>query len=269
MSFITLISDIGRPDYLIGVIKSKLMLINPDIPVVDITHNLEPFNYPQAAYISRSTMHNFPEHSFHLLLFNLFERKSDHLLLSFHNNQYIICADNGLLTMILEEEPEVVIGLPIKNNEAQNVLSLIDIIGTAINRISKGESIQSIGIPDISFIEKKPVKPSETENLIECQIIFIDSFGNVVINLTKDHFEQKRSGRDYNIVFRNNEGIRKISTTYSDVHDGEKVAMFNSAGYLEIAINKGNAAGLFGLSGYSEKSMQGQLAYQTVKVHFL
>jgi S-adenosylmethionine hydrolase len=44
--------------------------------------------------------------------------------------------------------------------------------------------------------------------------------------------------------------------------------LFNSAGYLEIAVNKGNAAGLFGLKGYSEKMMQSQLAYQTVRIYF-
>ena len=69
--------------------------------------------------------------------------------------------------------------------------------------------------------------------------------------------------------------IDKISESYADVAEGEKLAMFNSAGYLEIAVNKGNAAGLFGLQGYSEKQMSNQhqfmnpgLFYQTVKVYF-
>ena len=68
--------------------------------------------------------------------------------------------------------------------------------------------------------------------------------------------------------------IDKISETYADVNEGEKLALFNSAGYLEIAINKGNAAGLFGLQGFSEKQLQqsqymnSRLFYQTVKVYF-
>ena len=60
------------------------------------------------------------------------------------------------------------------------------------------------------------------------------------------------------------------------MNEGEKLALFNSAGYLEIAINKGNAAGLFGLQGYSEKQQlysqqqlnNKNLFYQTVKVYF-
>ena len=75
-------------------------------------------------------------------------------------------------------------------------------------------------------------------------------------------------GRGFKIVFRGDETIDQLSESYADVAEGEKLALFNSAGYLEIAINKGNAAGLFGLKGYSERSRQGQLAYQTVRVYF-
>lgn len=56
---------------------------------------------------------NFPDYSYHLILVNLFEQKPEQLILAFHNNQYLICADNGLLTMILEETPEMVIGIPL------------------------------------------------------------------------------------------------------------------------------------------------------------
>ncbi|WP_431217047.1 SAM hydroxide adenosyltransferase [Puia sp. P3] len=66
--------------------------------------------------------------------------------------------------------------------------------------------------------------------------------------------------------------IEKISETYADVNEGEKLAIFNSAGYLEIAIQKGNAAGLFGLQDFTEQSqnqyLQSRLFYQTVRVFF-
>lgn len=103
-------------------------------------------------------------------------------------------------------------------------------------------------------------------NLIEGQIIFIDSFENVIVNITHEQFEEQRKGRSFRIIFKRDEVIDRISDTYADVPEGEKLALFNSAGYLEIAINKGNAAGLFGLKGYSDKAMQSQLSYQTVKV---
>ena len=96
--------------------------------------------------------------------------------------------------------------------------------------------------------------------------IFIDNFENVIVNITREQFEEQRKGRSFRIIFKRDEEIDRISETYADVTEGEKLALFNSAGYLEIAINKGNAAGLFGLKGYSEQSTQ--LFYQTVKVFF-
>ena len=66
----------------------------------------------------------------------------------------------------------------------------------------------------------------------------------MVVNITREEFEEQRKGRSFKIVFKRDEVIEKISETYADVQEGEKLALFNSAGYLEIAINKGNAAGL-------------------------
>lgn len=112
-------------------------------------------------------------------------------------------------------------------------------------------------------------------NWMEGQIIYIDNFENVIVNITREDFETHRRGRSFKIVFKRDEVIEKICDSYADVNDGEKLAMFNAAGYLEIAMNKGNAAGLFGLQGFNEQQQSAQqqffskqLFYQTVKVFF-
>lgn len=268
MPLITLTSDIGSPDYLVGAVKAQLLQLNPDFQIVDISHNIPPFNYPQAAYVCRSAIKNFPEYSYHLILVNLFEKKPEQLILAFHNNQYLLCADNGLLTMILEETPEMVIGIPLEASAIKNTVYLTSVMGTIVNQLAGGESVKNIGIPDVKYLEKRHLRPTLDNNAIEGQIIFIDSFENVIVNITREQFDAQRQGRNFRIVFTRGEFIDRISETYADVAEGEKVALFNSAGYLEIAINKGNAAGLFGLRGFSEKIREGQLSYQTVKVYF-
>lgn len=274
MPLLTLTSDIGNQDYLVGAVKAQLLQINPEFSLIDISHNIPPFNYPQAAYICRSAIKNFPEFTYHIILVNLFEQKPDHLLLSFHNNQYILCADNGLLTMILEEKPELVISVPLDKLAIKNTLYCTAVMGRTVNQLVNGEPISSIGESDITILEKNALKPLLGENWIEGQIIFIDNFENVIINISRDQFEEQRKGRSFKIVFKRDEVINNISESYADVAEGEKLALFNSAGYMEIAINKGNAAGLFGLKGYSEKNqqvsaiMQNMLFYQTVRVYF-
>ncbi|MGE5521831.1 MAG: S-adenosyl-l-methionine hydroxide adenosyltransferase family protein [Candidatus Dadabacteria bacterium] len=274
MPLITLTSDIGEQDYLVGAIKGRLLRINQEFRIIDITHKLSPFNYPQTAYICRNAIKNFPEYTFHIILVNLFESKPEQLLLAFHNNQYIICADNGLLGMVIEEKPELVLGIQMEKTAIKNTLYCIDVTAKAITQLLNGEPIERVGVPDVAYIEKNPLRPTFGEDWIEGQIIFIDNFENVIVNITQEQFEQQRKGRRFKIVFKRDEIIDRISGSYADVPQGEKLVLFNSAGYMEIAINKGNAAGLFGLKGYSESNqqissmMQNRLFYQTVKVFF-
>ncbi|HEV7781703.1 MAG TPA: SAM-dependent chlorinase/fluorinase [Chitinophagaceae bacterium] len=268
MPLVTLTSDIGSPDYLVAAVKAQLLQLNSDFRIIDISHNIPPFNYPQAAYVCQNAIKNFPDFTYHLVLVNLFEKKPEQLLLAFHNNQYLLCADNGLLTMILEETPEIVIGIPLEKTATKNTIYLSAVMGRVVNQLVNGDSIKNIGNSDVQYLEKRHLRPILENNSIEGQIIFIDSFENVIVNITHEQFEEQRKGRSFRIVFKRDEMIDRISESYADVSEGEKLALFNSAGYLEIAINKGNAAGLFGLRGFSEKLRQGQLSYQTVKVYF-
>lgn len=274
MALVTLTSDIGQQDYLVAAVKAQLLQVDADFSLVDITHSIPPFNYPHAAYICRSAFRNFPDFTYHIILVNLFEKKPEQLLLAFHQNQYLLCADNGLLHMILEDKPEMVIGIPLDKRANKNTTYCVQVMAQAISRLSQGESIQKIGNPDVSYIEKNHLRPLLDNNWIEGQIIFIDNFENVIVNITREQFEEQRKGRSFRIVFKRDEVIDRISESYADVNPGEKLALFNSAGYLEIAINKGNAAGLFGLKGFSEKGsqvagyLQNQLFYQTVRVYF-
>jgi len=274
MPLLTLTSDIGYQDYLVAGIKAQLLQINPAFQFVDISHFISPFNYPQAAYICRSAFQNFPDYTYHIILVNLFEKRPEHLLLAFHREHYFLCADNGLLNMILEEKPEMVIGIPLEKTAIRNTIYCASVMGKVVNQLVEGESIENIGIPDTNYIVKNHLRPLLDNSWIEGQIIFIDNFENVIVNITREQFEEQRKGRSFRIVFKRDEVIDRISESYADVPPGEKLALFNSAGYLEIAINKGNAAGLFGLKGFSEKAgkaegiLQNQLFYQTVRVYF-
>jgi S-adenosyl-L-methionine hydrolase (adenosine-forming) len=273
MPLVSLTSDIGQQDFLVGAIKGQLLQTANEFIAVDITHNLSPFNYPQAAYVCRNAIKNFPAGSFHLILVNLFDEKPEHLLLAEHNGHYIGCADNGLLTMILEEIPQKVVALTLEKSQQKNTLYCAAVFAKAFKQLIEGNALEVIGDTSVSIHVKNPLKPLLGNNWIEGQIIFVDNFENVIVNIHKEEFEEQRKGRSFKIVFKRDETIDRISESYADVPEGEKLALFNAAGYLEIAINKGNAAGLLGLQGFSEKQQQSQylnsrMFYQTVRVYF-
>ena len=274
MPLLTLTSDIGQQDFLVGAVKGQLLQANKDLTIVDITHQLSPFNYPQAAYVCRNAIKNFPEGTFHLVLVNLFDERPEHMLLAEHNGQFIGCADNGLLTMVLEETPQKIVALVLDKSQQKNTVYCTSVFAKAFNELISGKQLEDCGDTNVSIRVKNPLRAMLGNNWIEGQIIFIDNFENVIVNITKEDFEEQRKGRSFKIVFKRDEVIDKISETYADVAEGEKLALFNSAGYLEIAINKGNAAGLFGLQGFSEQQQQqsqymnNRLFYQTIKVYF-
>ena len=84
MALLTLTSDIGEKDYLLGAIKGQLQKSISQSLIIDISHSLSPFNYTQTAYICRNAIKNFPPYTFHLLLVNLFEKKPEQLLFAYH-----------------------------------------------------------------------------------------------------------------------------------------------------------------------------------------
>ena len=113
MALITLTSDFGLQDYIAGAVRGQLLQIDPSFRIHDISHQISPFNYPQAAYICRNSIWQFPANTYHIILVNLFENKPEFLLMASMNGQYIFCADNGLLHMILPDKPEMVVGIPL------------------------------------------------------------------------------------------------------------------------------------------------------------
>lgn len=272
MPLLTLTTDIGKQDYLSGAVKGTLLKTDASFQLIDITHELLPFNDAQTAYVVRNVIRQFPAGTFHIILVNLFQFKPEHVLLVKHNNQYLCLADNGLITMILEETPQEVVALPLDKSSARNTLQLVEVFGKAIQQINNGKPMDEVGDAAVSIQVRNPLRPLTTNQYIEGQIICIDHFENVIVNITHEEFETQRKGRRFKIVFKRDEVIDQLCETYADVPEGDKLALFNSAGYLEIAVNKGNAAGLFGLQGFSEKNIsqytQSRLFYQTVRVYF-
>ena len=208
------------------------------------------------------------------MLINLFDKRPDHVLVAEYNGQYIGCADNGLLTMIAGGMPEKVIKLPLPPEAPKNTFTILQLLAAVARELSRGKALGELGPLTQQINVKHNLQPLVGDDFIEGQIIHIDSFENVVVNITRQQFDQQRKNRQFRIFFRRDEVISQISETYADVPEGAKLALFNAAGYLEIAINKGNAAGLFGLQGFRRDQLtqnagfQQLSYYQTVKIIF-
>lgn len=271
MPIITLSSDVGTQDFIIGAVKGQFVSAIANIQLFDISHQLNKTNYPEAAYICGNAFRFFPAGSIHIVLLNAFQSKNNHWIVAIHQQQLIACPDNGILTMITGEKPEKMIGVSFSKKDGflGRTASLIKALQQIIPKgdLSKGGAVVE------NIVEKYPLKPTIGNDWMEGQILFIDRFENVVVNIKFTEFEELRKGRTFKIVFKRNDTIEGISNHYADVAESEKMAFFNSAGYLEIAMNNGNMAGLFGLKGFTEKiqyphNQSQKLFYQTVRIFF-
>jgi len=274
MPVVTLSTDIGQTDYIVGAIKGQLLSADASNTIVDITHQLSQHNYQHTAYLCNNAFRHFPAGTFHIIIVNLFEALPKHMLIAEHNNQYIACPDNGILTTVCGVTPLNVTAIDVETPHSFGVLACTQALATAIKKLGHTPNLQHVGRPITNIKEKYPLRSTIGADWIDSQIIFIDSFENVVINVTKEEFEEQRRGRNFKIIFTRDEVIDKLSENYASVAPGDKLAWFNSAGYLEIAINKGNMAGLFGLRGFSENTVKqallhNKLLYQTVRIFFV
>lgn len=271
MPILTFTSDFGSSDHLVGTVKGEVFKLNESFNLIDITHDIIPYNFMQAAYVCRGIFESFPPETFHLILVNSFDNNRNHLLIVKHQEQYIGIPDNGLITMILEGLPEEVVSIPIPSGMKKSIKNYTTLLIDAFSNILGGMKLNRIGNAAVEILEKNMIKPYYTNQYIEGQILMIDRFLNVVVNITEKDFEEQRKGRKFKIVLLRDAFIEKISEHYADVPEGEKLAFFNEAGFLEIAVNKGYAAPLFGLGEFGASGThhhEKRQYYQTVKVFF-
>ena len=270
MSIITLTTDYGNKDYSVSELKAKIYNEITDVRIVDISHNISPFNLTEAAYIIKSAYRHFPKGSIHIIgIESDLTPENAHIAMKFDDN-YFIGADNGVFSMIIGDfKADSMVEINIHKNY-NNTITANDVFVKIATHISRDGKLEVIGKKIDSIKEIKDIKPvvSSDNKQIIGSVIYIDNYGNVVTNITQNIFDKIAKSRPFTIYARNVK-FDKIFNNYSDAidysipkdkreEDGKKIALFNNLGYLELSIYKsnpstvGSASTLFGL-GYRDQ----------------
>jgi S-adenosylmethionine hydrolase len=255
MQIITLTTDNGYQDYYVAAIKGRLFQAFPASHVIDISHGITPFNIREAAFQLRCCFEEFPAGTIHIIGVDsepLFETQKERYpsILKF-KEQYFICNDNGFFGSFLEEDlpDEFYHYTAIKDQpEAWRFTTKNCFIDLA-QRIVNKESLPSFATASQTYRRAFNQKPAIDQLLIRGVVVHIDSFGNLITNITKNDFERFGTDIPFTIKYQKKEYfIDEISATYNAVSQGERVAIFNNSGRLEIAINRGANNGFGGAS---------------------
>ncbi len=246
MGIITLTSDWGLKDHYAGSVRGTIMKQWPEATIIDISHDIPPFNIKEAAFIVKNAYPSFPEGTVHIIGINTEESDIYPHVAVFIHGQYFIGSDNGIFALIFDEEPDKIIELNIVQDTDLFTFSTRDRFVKAAVHLISGKKLAELGTKRKNLTEKILFKPVIEKDVIKGMVIYVDNYENVITNITRDLFEKSRKGRKFRILIRGGE-INKISDSYSEVPVGEILALFGTTGHLEIAMNNGTASSLLGL----------------------
>lgn len=245
MPVITLISDRKIDDFFLGRLKGQLLRACDNLSIVDLAHNVGHHSVSKAAFILKNSYKNFPDGTVHLIGVDSECSENRSHLIAKVRDQYFIAADNGLFSLVFEpDEFETIIKVDDCEKRVLKTPSLF-VFGKMACEIINGTNPVKFGQVTKDIKQMLALSPSYDENYILGNLIYSDSYSNAVSNITYDLFNEIAQGRPYRI-FAGSSGyyVNKISYSYQDVEPGELVAVFNSLGLLEIAMNKGEISKL-------------------------
>ena len=269
MPIVTLTTDFGHKDFSVSVIKGALIQQISNVTIIDISHEISPYNPSETAYILKNAFRSFPNGSIHIIgLESEWTPENSHLVMEFEEH-YFISSDNGVLSLIKEDLNASKI---VEINIHKKVISTFPVLDVFINvaaHIARKGKLEVIGKSITDIKELTNIKPviNKDKNQILGSVIYIDNYGNLVTSIKESLFYEVGKSRSFTIFARSIK-FKNIYKSYSQAidfnlpkgkreEDGKKIALLNTAGHLELAVYKSNpltvggAGSLFGL-GYRD-----------------
>lgn len=263
MAIITLTSDFGIKDHYLAAVKGTIYTEIPEITIVDISHQVTPFNYNEAGYIIKNAYANFPKGTIHIIGVDAELSSTQQHIAMLFNGHYFICANNGILSILCSEiHPEKIIEITTHQMVHDN-FPVKTVFTKVACHLARGGNLDVIGRPFNQLKEVSNVTPviNTDETSIIGHIQYIDNYGNVITNINKELITKIARGRPYKVnlrhfsfdtVYNSYGDCMQNTTTDLNSHDGKRIVLFNSSNFLEIALYKsslktGGASSLLGI----------------------
>lgn len=268
MPIITLTTDFGIKDANVASLKAKIYTELSDVTIVDISHEIQPFDIAEGAFIVKNSYKDFPKGTIHILGVDALTNPTKVPIAALIDDHYFITSDNGILSLICSEvTPKELVEIKLPQVQENSVFPTRDLFVPVACHLARGGMLAVVGQKLKSFKELSALRPVIKDNKqIIGTVIYIDNYGNAITNISEKIFEKVGKKRNFRIWHRNQE-FTELYRNYSDfVKDFEKefdyvgkgLALIGSSGYLEIAIYKSNpksfgaASTLYGLKKGSE-----------------
>lgn len=240
MAIITLTSDMGLKNYYVGAVKGAILREIPDVQIIDITHEIPPFDINEAAFVIKRIAQEFPPNTVHLIAVDTEYYSGRSLVIVEVYGQYFVGPDNGIFSLFLDRRPDLIVEIDVSLFRCETTFTTKSILVPAACHLARGGKPSIIGTPLTDFKQKAMrLNPILQNGSIIGQVEHVDAYGNVFTNIDKENFDRIGAGKKFRMHLSSSMYITELSAHYADVPPGEKLALFGSTGMLEIAINKG------------------------------
>ncbi len=261
MAVITLTSDWNKQDYYAGMLKGRIIRMIPSAVLVDISHDIQPFHSLQGAFVLRHALTEFPEGTIHIFLVNQGYDADINPVICKYRGQYILSWNDAVLGLLFDEEPEFCLnitpevfasmGFQDPNTPDTKVFSPafpeMALFPNILKWLTDRPNMSFEGF-ESTHIGQSPWQPVIQDGAITGRVIYIDSYQNAISNITRSLFESQQKDRGFGIFVKSNHyQIDQLSLSYRDAEAGDLIALFNSVGFLEIAIVQGQVGELLSL----------------------
>ena len=248
---ITLTTDYGTNDHLVGVLKGVILKINPDAQIVDITHGVTPFDLLDGAMAIANSYSYFPPRTIHVVIVDPGVGTDRRPILVSGQNQYFIAPDNGVLSGVYEKELQFIVRHLTAEHYFLHPVSKTfhgrDVFAAVAGWLSKNWQPGSMGEEISDFKRFALPRPKESDGLLKGVVLKVDGFGNLITNFRAEDLPSTAIEKGEIKLQVGSQAISKLVPTFANGTPGEVFAFVGSSGLLEIGVNKGSAAKTLGL----------------------
>jgi S-adenosylmethionine hydrolase len=245
-AIITLTTDYGTDDHLVGTLKGVILKINPEVTIVDITHHVTPFDLLDGALAIGAAYSYFPPKTIHVVIVDPGVGTERRPLLVSGQNHYFVAPDNGVLSLVYEREPNVVVRHANAEHYFLQPLSKTfhgrDIFAPVAAWLSKGWQTPSMGDEIHDYKKMALPRPKAGAAGTKGLVLKVDPFGNLVTNFRAEDLPSHAQNGGGLKMQVGTHAVSRLVDTFARGKAGEPIAYLGASGYLEIAINKGNAS---------------------------
>jgi len=245
---ITLTTDLGLHDYYVGALKGSILSQMPEVTIIDVTHSVPAFDIRHGAYVLRQAYQSFPLNTVHILGVNAEENANQSHVAIYCDGHYFIGTDNGIFSLLFDKIPDKIYDLSnIRQESDLLIFPMKDIFVKAACHLARGGTPEVLGTKQESIKKVDTIRPVFKDQTLHGTVVYVDFYGNSVVNISKQFFNDSVKGKKFAIEFSGEE-ITEISQRYNESANGNIIALFNSAGLLEIAQVQDNVSRLYNLT---------------------